>query len=481
MKTNKFLGLLLISVASLVLVSCVQDDDYVIPISLGDEENARLNKLLTNGTYITMAEAKNMYSSDPNGDGDTTDAIPFSPDENIYIKGYVSSSDKTGNFFKEFFIQDSPTNPTIAIKVAINQVDLYNQFNFGREVYVSLQGLFIGEERVASGVTTIGGGVENDRFGGKITKLNETRTSTHIFRSPVTEDIIPLKVPLSQIGARLVGVYVQVEDVEFADDLAGKRYFDPMEDFDTKRMLQDCSGFLYSELLLETSSFSNFKNELLPIKNGSISAVVNKTFDGGTIVLAVNSLEDVDMNNPRCSLLDIADFTAIYKEDFDAATDNTDLTFPGWINFPEAGSRVWREKFLLGNGYTEFSPFGSVQPSNIGWLVSPGINLTGYSNVYLNFKSAQHHLTQDSPENALEVFVSTDFDGTDVLRATWNPVSASLANESDDFYIFADSGLIDISAYISGTLYIAFKANGSGTLAGLAGSYMIDDLKILVN
>ena len=98
------------------------------------------------------------------------------------------------------------------------------------------------------------------------------------------------------------------------------------------------------------------------------------------------------------------------------------------------------------------------------------------SNEFLNFQTAQHHL--DSPDNTLEVFVSTDFNGTDVLAATWQPIEANLAKQSDSWYSFQDSGLIDISSY-TGTLYVAFKVVGSGTDTQLDGAYHVEDFRVL--
>ena len=65
----------------------------------------------------------------------------------------MSSSDFTGNFYKEFFIQNAPENATDAIKITLNQVDSYNQFNIGREVYISLKGLYLGESNVLASLT----------------------------------------------------------------------------------------------------------------------------------------------------------------------------------------------------------------------------------------------------------------------------------------------------------------------------------------
>jgi hypothetical protein len=110
--------------------------------------------------------------------------------------------------------------------------------------------------------------------------------------------------------------------------------------------------------------------------------------------------------------------------------------------------------------------------------VSPGIDMDTQENEFFNFEAAQHHL--DSPLNTLEIFVSTDFDGSDVLGATWIPVSADLPTQSNSWYEFVDSGLIDISEY-TGTLHVAFKVTGSGTDTQLDGAYQIDNFVILAS
>ncbi|HLV38882.1 DUF5689 domain-containing protein [Xanthomarina sp.] len=468
MKTNKFLKALLSLIVVMSVVSCVQDDDYKVPSSLGDEENAKLNTLIATSTEITIAQAKTYFVSNQ--------VTPIVAD--VYVKGYVSSSDQTGNFYKELFIQDHPTNPTAAIKLMLNQVDTYNQFNFGRETYINLKGLFIGEDRTGDGVIGIGG----DANGNRLLALKSNQIPLKVLRSSLTEVIEPLPVNLSQINSTHIGMFVQIGNAQFSDALAGKFFVDPMDDFDSSRPIQSCEGFDYAYFPLETSSFANFAQKPLPTtKGGTIAGVVNKTFNGSNLVLVLNSTDDINFDQDKCTPSNIGDFTVVMEEDFQTATDNTDLNIPGWTNYSEAGTRVWREKFWQGNGYTEFAPFGSGQASNVGWLVTPAIDMTGLSNGFLNFKSAQHHLEQDSPQNALQVFVSTDFDGSNVMSATWIPVSATLATSSNDWRVFVDSGLIDVSAYAGGTLYVAFKANGSDTLAQLSGSYMIDDVKILAN
>ncbi|NRD24509.1 hypothetical protein HNV10_14720 [Winogradskyella litoriviva] len=455
----KFLKLTLVLVASFTITSCVQDDDYTVPTSLGDEENLALESLLTNATEVSFDYAKALYNSDPNDDGDNSDAIPFAVENAIYVKGYVSSSDQTGNFYKELYIQNSAENPTSAMKIVLDQTDNYNQFNKGREVYINLTGLFIGEERTGSGIITLGGGTEFDQYGGTVTSLNFNQIAQKVLRSGITEEIVPLVVSFSEINDTHVGMFVQIDDVEFADDLNGLRYFDPIEVYDTSRTLQVCNGFNYDEFILETSSFADFKEYLLPTGNGSIKAVVSKTYDASSYILALNSVDDVSMDGPRCTLA-----STIFEERFDDAVDGTDLDTTGWTNYAEAGGELWTEQVYNSNGYAEFTAYGTGNSSNIGWLITPGIDLDTYATETLAFQT--EHAYPDAGHDALEVLISTDWDGTTagVTSATWTVLefTSSLEADFESWYTFTNSGNIDLSSY-SGTGYIAFRYTGSDT------------------
>lgn len=470
MKTNKIIILLLAFITSISFTSCVEDGDFTVPQSLGAEENAAVEIIKaaladpTSGlTEISVADLKGLVVN-----GEATEIT-----SNIVVKGYVTSSDVTGNFYKEFFIQDNPENPTAAIKIALELVSSYNKFNIGREVYIQLQGLYVGEVRSGDGVATIGGDKNDD---GEVENLSLNQVETQLLRSSITEEIVPLEVSFSAINNSHVGLFVKVNNAQFPSSLEGKTYVDANDQYDTQRLLESCDGFGFANFILETSAFASFKFAVIPSGGGSISAVVSKTFDGSDLVLALNSVEDVDMTGAKCTPLDISDFSVIVEENFDAGTDNTNLDFTGWTNFAETGSEFWTEQLFGGNGYAEFSGYRTGDDVNVGWLVSPGIDMDSQTNEFLNFQIAQHHL--DSADNTLEVFVSTDFDGTNVTAATWEAVSANLPVMSDSWYAFKDSGLVDLSSY-SGTLHVAFKVTGSGNDETLDGAYMLDDFKVL--
>ena len=467
MKKIKFRTFAAVIITCLVTVACVQDDDFTIPSSIGNEENENLTNLLSSieageVQLITIDQLKAQFISDDEATEITSE---------IAVKGYVSSSDATGNFYKEFFIQDAAEDATSAIKISLNQVDSYNQFNMGREVYIYLKDLYLGEANGGDGVYTIGGAMNSD---GEVEALTANEVPMYLFRSENSYTIVPKAV--SALSSNDVGIFVTLNDVEFTTSGVGQPYVSPTDDYDTQRTIQRCTGFNYSTFLMETSAFASFKNEILPSGGGSISGVVSKDYYGDNLVLALNTSDDVLMDGSRCELLDINDFTEIISEDFQSAIHNTNLDFPGWTNFAEEGGWVWRERVYSGTGYTEFSTYNSPDDVNIAWLISPGVDLDAQENEFLNFKMAQHHLQSDL--NTAEVFISTNFDGSNVLGATWIPVSANLPSQSNSWYQFVDSGLIDLSSY-SGTLHVAFKVTGSGTDQTLDGAYQLDDFTIL--
>jgi hypothetical protein len=168
----------------------------------------------------------------------------------------------------------------------------------------------------------------------------------------------------------------------------------------------------------------------------------------------------------------------IFSEDFPEAEINYNATFDfeGWTNFAETGTKLWIERDFNNDGYIQFSPFGSGQASNIGWAITPAITIGPDANAVLSFSSASNFV--DNPDNKLEVFISTNYDGTNVLAATWTQLDAVVADNTTNNYTYIPSGEIDLSAY-SGTVHIAFKVTGNGST--LDGLFQVDKVKVYSN
>lgn len=164
----------------------------------------------------------------------------------------------------------------------------------------------------------------------------------------------------------------------------------------------------------------------------------------------------------------------IYLQDFQGILDGTFDETP-FTNFAEQGTKKWFATSYKDNGYYEFSPFNSKEEVNVGWFITPEINLDLANAKRLTFQSAQHHVV-NTEKNYLQVFISTNFTG-DVATATWKEVTFKPAEiGSGNNYDFFNSGAVSLKEF-SGNIHIAFKATG-GTASANAGSYMIDNIKV---
>lgn len=470
MKINKITTLLFFVVINISFMTCVEDGDFTIPESLGIEENKDITKILdsiSSGTLQlkTIEQIKKLYIKGNN---------PLEVASNIIVKGYVISSDKSGNFYKEFYMQDAPENPTAGIKVALNLSNSYNKFNIGREVYIRLKGLYIGETNSENGIITIGGKVKNTNIT-EVENLTVNQIPNHIYRSETTKEIIPKIIEFAGINETHIGTFITLENVFFDAQLSGKPYVDPKEDFDTQRKIKTCLGLGYDELLLETSSFSRFSNETLPEKAGSINAIVSKDFGGNFIVLNLNNTNDVVMNAERCSPLPIADFTTILlHENFEEQSG--DIAVLNWMNYREKGTKSWRS-YKDSYAQSKAARVGSKNSGDvntISWLITKEINLDTTSQEFLSFETSNSFANGSE----LEVLISTDFDGEEnnITTSNWTALPAKIVSDGEGYKNWIHSTYIDLSSY-SGAAFIAFRYLGNSNV-NFDGTYEVDNIII---
>lgn len=450
-KIIKSLKLIVIVLVSVTITSCVQDDDYSVPNSLGNESNEKLNALLNRIDNGLSNEIQLKTITEIRALAVQYEAIQIISE--VMVKGYVSSSDETGNFYKEFFIQDDPTNPTTAIKVVLNQADTYNQFNQGREVYIYLKDLYIGETNTGDDVITIGGKV--DSFDNDILAMTTNQIANHLFRSDITATLTPVELNLSEISESHLGIYVKLIDVQFPIGLAGLPYVDPTDDYDSSRLIESCGES--STFVMESSTFTNFKDITLPTNGkGFIAGIINKTYNGYDLVLQLNTTDDVVMDEARCDPLFVESF---------------ETDFPTWTAFSVAGSQVWSPnnygnpgKCAAMSGYSSGST-----TANEDWLITPAIDMSSVSGGTLTFQTAMNYTG-----NEMEVYMSTDYSGGNPnSNGTWTQLSVTLSSGS---WNWTDSGEVDVSAAAGGNLFIGFKYTCTSSTSA---TYEIDNVKVI--
>lgn len=116
--------------------------------------------------------------------------------------------------------------------------------------------------------------------------------------------------------------------------------------------------------------------------------------------------------------------------------------------------------------YAKISCYNGTENCN-DWMVKTA-DLTSASKPVLTFDSLRNNYgPADSSEMSLKI--STDFDGSDVMTASWDDLS-SLVNwapqPASGYTDAINSGAIDLSAYVGQTVYVAFVYNSDPSNSG---------------
>ena len=395
-------------------------------------------------------------------------SVPKQYNYNDIIEAYVVSSDEGGNFFKAISFQTLATDkvPAIGFSIPVDVSNTYIDFRIGNKVYVKLKNqftdLYFGGMRIGSLYVSNAG----DPTIGRVSQ-NDYKNVLNASCTVIDESQLVQSISIEEaLNDDKLNTLVELTDVQFTEEAIGRHYFEESNNVggSTNWNLRDKTG---NQIIFRTSSYASFADHIVPEGSGKVRGILTKF--GSDYQLMIRSEKDLVMNGKRT--------VPFFAEDFQSVKNNVNFTLPGWSNIVEKASKIWKSMLYAGNGYAEFNTTSTTAAENVAWLVTPKINMTGYKNAVLSFRSAQHDLKVDSPLNALEVYISTNFDGSSVTKAKWTKLEANLPSLSTPTRQFISSGGIDLSAY-SGNIHIAFRYVGSGKDKTLNGAFMVDDVKV---
>jgi len=476
-KANKFLTLISIFTLLFTFNSCVNDDDYNIPEIIIDVPD-----LTSLGNKTTFNAVVSRYL-DAVADGNQVGVFNF--DDPLFIEGYVISSDRSGNFFEEIVIQNSidaedvGSDPRQGLLVRVNVSSLSDTYEVGRKVYVKLNGLAIG---IQNGVYTLGRAV-----GASSEQIQLFEYQKFIIRDPEVATLTPKITTIGDLTEQDENTLIQLNDMQIHRTLLSKTFAgEPDDQFDGFRTLESCET--NATILLQTSTFADFKSLPVPQNRGTIQGIFSRDFGDDFNVFIISNINDINFDNEErcdpieldCGLASTVGSNSLFSENFESQVNNTLISGNGWTTFRQAGVKGWEAYTATGTNASlgrsaRVNPFNSGDASTISWLITPAINFDPQNGETLNFKTSNSF----SDGSNMELLFSTDWDGVpaNIVSATWGVLPAAyIVKDSDFFGTWFNSGNVDLSC-AEGTMYIAFKYTGSGQ-ADFDGTYELDDIVI---
>ena len=174
--------------AIFALGSCQSLKEEFQPVFTGEYDDPAAEQPVSMEATHTIAELAARY----------TPGRPWTIDENIVISGIVSTTDRYGNFYKSFYIQDE----TGGMEIKLGKNGLYNDYLPGQRIYIDCRDLELGMYGLDSsselGMVQLG---YNDPSGSYETSYLESSLliDTHVFKGEVEGEVEPIVLDVSDL------------------------------------------------------------------------------------------------------------------------------------------------------------------------------------------------------------------------------------------------------------------------------------------
>ena len=402
----------------------------------------------------------------------------------IIISGVVVADDKSGNLYKQLYIEDS----TGGLQVLLDANSLYGTYPVGRKVFIKCNGLCITDYNgtMELGVKANVAGIPSNQG------IPANLVNQYVVGGSLNNPVVPHVVTLAQLTTgmqdRYLGSLIQLDGFAFTN--LNTTYSDTSAYKSTVNLdIKNCSN---QTIIVRTSAYANFAGKRVAQGRGSIYAIYT-TF-GSTKQLIIRDESDVKFTDPYACALPPG---TLLFEDFESHAVTTAFPYvpvaiPGWTNLAQAASELWTARTFSSNKYAYMSGFGTGQSTVTNWLVTKGVALTGTTKT-LTFKTIQGFILTTTPGGTpvqadLKVLISTNYTGTGnpwAAGVVWTDLTSqailSPGSTTSSFPSgFTNSGNINLSSY-TGTIYVAFRYDGAdpaGTASDKTSAWEVDDIKI---
>lgn len=403
--------LLFILGLGLAVVSCNKELDTPPENVLGE------NQIITMDTLLAMY-----------------DGSPIKFEDSLSVYATVTMDEVDGNVYKNIYIQDGES--ALNMRLA-SSGDLF----VGDYIRINLLGTVL------------------SKFSG-VMQLDSVDFSKNIAIQETNKPLTPSVVTVEDLNTSFITLLasepadpsiqwnylsrlIKLENVQFSAMEMGGTYADGPAQESKNLILEDCNG---NSILVRSSGYSNFANELVATGNGNLTAIVSRYDD--ELQIYIRSFTEIDMEGDRCA------GQLIFK-DFEDDSE----TSGGWSIAQVIGADTWTVGFFGSNALKIQNWDGTNNNACESWFISPEVDLTDSPSASVSFDNDVNY-TGDP----LQLLVSIDYPGSGnpSTVGTWVDMTSLVSwDPVTNDWGFHNSGDIDLTQFIGNTIYIAFKYTGS--------------------
>jgi hypothetical protein len=262
-----FKSLLYFSFAGLIVTGCAKNDDFSVPNIREncEEPNIAANKSIGDFQAV-VTETMTDYTADD------------------IISGYVVSSDKGGNFYREIYFVDDKNNFSALLKADIK--GSYARYDAGTQIYVKLKGAKVQKN---NGMYVIG---DADTRPGKeryISYLADPTYKKHLVRGCTYKTEAELAKDFTSVvtlkeatdGDKYLGKLITLTGVQFGKDSRGKTFYNTanIKNSATENIIESKDKVSKTVIFRTVEQAGGFANEKVAEKSGTMTGIMTRFQD----------------------------------------------------------------------------------------------------------------------------------------------------------------------------------------------------------
>ncbi len=238
-------------------------------------------------TRIKIADLKAMHAIE------NPSITPTEITEKLLVSGVIVGDDNSGNIYKTLYLQDESGG----INLAIDQVNLYNLMPVGQKVFITLDGLYVGDYRACHQI----GFKQEDGTMGRWDWVYENYKDEngnypfrHFYPSGMPSiDNLPAAKVVTSAGDLTEADYntlVRLENVTFGENGGVLSWSNKEVSENRDAMFSDST-----KLVIRTSGYSNFYADTIPTGVGNIVGILSVF--ATTKQLYIRNRDDIQFEN----------------------------------------------------------------------------------------------------------------------------------------------------------------------------------------
>jgi hypothetical protein len=209
-----------------------------------------------------------------------------------YVKGVVVADDRSGNFYKTLIVEDE--NSDLGIAVLIDENEIHSTYPVGKRVFIKLKGLTVSDY---NGLPQLGMGVDNSGSSPRLGYIPSSLISEILVQGAFGLEVKPRIKKISELSSADLNTLIQLEGVQFSNVGADKKYANNTVD-PPVTINQDLVDCFNNKIIVRNSGYADFANEVLPDKNGTLTAVYS--IFRADKQLFIRDTKDVAFDKVRC-------------------------------------------------------------------------------------------------------------------------------------------------------------------------------------